>query len=104
MQGTGPVQAGRLRGYACVPTRSDKHAPTTGEHTMTLLERIEQVRSAREHDIWGIPIVLPDDGHSAWSCNDRDCYRHPASIYGPVVGTVTSECAYCGVVDCPNPL
>ena len=33
-------------------------------------------------DVWGKPIVSQFDGHSAWSCNDRLCVHHPASLYG----------------------
>jgi hypothetical protein len=33
-------------------------------------------------DVWGHTIVTASDGHSAYACNDQDCTRHPASLYG----------------------
>lgn len=32
-------------------------------------------------DVWGKHIVSQFDGHSAWSCNDRECEIHPVSLY-----------------------
>lgn len=42
-------------------------------------------------DAWGRPMVTPDDGHSAYACNDRACQRHPASLYGQLVESVQAD-------------
>ncbi|MFC4114150.1 hypothetical protein [Nonomuraea zeae] len=36
----------------------------------------------RDLDAWGRPLVQAHDGHCAWSCNNRQCEEHPASLYG----------------------
>jgi hypothetical protein len=33
-------------------------------------------------DMWGRPLVTSSDGHTAWTCNDFTCRRHPESLYG----------------------
>ena len=44
---------------------------------------------ARGGDEWGRPTITGP--HSAWSCNDRACPIHPASLYGSPEGSAVER-------------
>ena len=54
-----------------------------GEETARWTQHEEWRMQATEPgvDAWGMALKQPADGHSAWSCNNYGCTRHPASMY-----------------------